>query len=144
MKRHLGVYVNPPKLSINPGKTEDLIMAATITAPNTRFLYLRSQAGGQIKYDAGGTCRIQLDSKTGSIVDITGFRQVSVCISSQKSVSRSLMMGTISGTTLAQTYALPLDSKIHTFNVVGPEMSLYMNGPANTTEQIQLWIYLRS
>lgn len=119
-------------------------MAITITAPNTRFIYLTGPAKGQIQYDAGGSCDIQLDPKSGNVIDITGFRQVSVCIKSQKSVARRLYMGTISGSTASQAYSLPLDGNIYTFNVVGPEMSLEMNGPRNTQETIQLWVYLRS
>ncbi len=119
-------------------------VVTAIDKPNTRFIYLRAQAGGQITYDAGGCVDIRLDGKKGNVLDITGYRQVSVCISSQKSVARRLTMGTISGMTCAEAYSLPLDSKIHTFNVVGPEMSLEMNGPAKAQETIQLWVYLRS
>jgi len=115
-----------------------------VEQPNTRFIYLHSQASGQIRYDSGGMCQIQLDATSGNVVDITGYRQVSVLISSQQSVARTLTMGTISGNTCAEAFSLPLDAKIHTFNVVGPEMSLYMNGPRNTQETIQLWVYLRS
>jgi len=112
--------------------------------PNSRFIYLRGPATGQIQYDAGGYCKVPLDPAKGDYVDLTRFRQVSVCISSRESTARRLVMGTLSGNTLGEPYDLPLDSKIHTFNVVGPEMYLSMNGPKNTQEEIQLWVYLRS
>ena len=54
-------------------------------------------------------------------------------------------MGKISGSTLAQVVAsFPLGAAtIHTLNVVGPEMSVWvLGGPPNTTVQIQGWLFL--
>ena len=54
-------------------------------------------------------------------------------------------MGKISGTTLAQVVgSFPLGpGTIHTFNVVGPEMSVWvLGGPPNTAVQLQAWLFL--
>src|SRR5438105_221643 len=40
--------------------------------------------------------------------------------------------------------AAPFDSQIHTIDVVGPEMALTLKGGTpNSSEQVQLWVYLR-
>jgi hypothetical protein len=54
-------------------------------------------------------------------------------------------MGKISGSTLAQVVgSFPLGAAtIHTHNVVGPEMAVWVRGgPANTVVQIQAWLFL--
>jgi hypothetical protein len=54
-------------------------------------------------------------------------------------------MGKISGPTLSQMFTWSKTSKIHTIDVVGPEMVLWlMGGKPNTTEEVQLWVYLSS
>ena len=53
--------------------------------------------------------------------------------------------GTVGAGHDAPRYDVPLDQKIHTFDVHAPQMTLrFENGPANTTKKIQLMIYLRS
>ncbi len=54
-------------------------------------------------------------------------------------------MGKISGSTLAQVVgSFPLGAAaIHTFNVVGPEMAVWVRGgPPNTAVQLQAWLFL--
>lgn len=119
-------------------------MSIDVDQANTQFIYLRSEAGGEIQYDAGGFAWIMLDPTSGQFLDIAGYRQLSVWVSAQNAVACTLMMGTISGETAAQAFPVPVDGNIHTFNVQGPEMALYMNGPANAQDQIQLWVFLRS
>jgi hypothetical protein len=115
-----------------------------VEKPNTRFIYLRAAAGGQIQYDAGGQSQIILDPTTGRFVDITGYRRVSVFVSTQHATGGVLTMGYISGNTAAQQFKLAIDGTIKTFDVVGPEIAVDLTGPPNTTDQIQLWVYLRS
>jgi hypothetical protein len=58
-----------------------------------------------------------------------------------------VVMGKISGSTLAaELEVFPLDApaKIHTYDVVGPELSvLLQGGPPNTAISIQAWLFLR-
>jgi hypothetical protein len=54
-------------------------------------------------------------------------------------------MGKISGATLAQVVgSFPLGAAtIYTFNVVGPEMAVWVRGgPPNTSVEIQAWLFL--
>jgi hypothetical protein len=55
-------------------------------------------------------------------------------------------MGKLSGWTLAATIdQFPLNSEpvIKSYNVVGPELSIYIQGaPANTAINIQAWVFL--
>jgi hypothetical protein len=54
-------------------------------------------------------------------------------------------MGKISGSTLSQVVAsFPLGAAtIHTLNVVGPEITVWvLGGPPNTAVQIQAWLFL--
>jgi hypothetical protein len=115
-----------------------------VDRPNTRFIYLRAAAGGLIQYDASGQSQIILDSVTGRFVDITGYRRLSVFVSTQHATGGTLTLGYISGNTAAQTFKLAVDGTIKTFDVVGPEMAVTLTGPPNTSDQIQLWVYLRS
>lgn len=84
------------------------------------------------------------------IVDIRPYRQVDLEIiqfpGSVPNLTVTVMMGKISGSTLAQTVGtFPLGSpaKIHTFTVVGPEVSVVLEGgPPNTAVNIQAWLFL--
>jgi hypothetical protein len=59
----------------------------------------------------------------------------------------SVMMGKITGWTLSQELErFPLDStgKIHTYAVVGPELSVVLvGGPPNTDVALQAWVFIR-
>lgn len=56
------------------------------------------------------------------------------------------MMGKLGGSTLGQaiaTFPLATAAKINTFNVVGPEVSVILEGgPPNTAVNIQAWLFL--
>ena len=112
--------------------------------PNTRmFNFVDSPA--VIHYSQFGEAQVPLDPQTGSVIDITGFRRISVRIGSTKAKSSSVFIGKISGTTLSQEFNQPIDNLTHTFEVIGPQMNLFLKGgPPNTQEKVQLWVYLRS
>jgi hypothetical protein len=85
------------------------------------------------------------------IVDIKEHRQADLEIlqfpGAVPNISVSVTMGKISGSTLAQqvgSFALSSTAAaIHTFNVVGPEMSVVLTGgPANTAVNIQAWLFV--
>ena len=112
--------------------------------PNTRFInFVDSPA--PIQYSQFGEARVPLDASTGHIVDIHEFRQVSVRIGQTSAPSFEVFMGKISGATLSVRHTHLVDGTIHTFDVVGPQMTLYLKGGApKSKEQVQLWVYLRS
>jgi hypothetical protein len=112
--------------------------------PNTRFFdFVDTPAS--IHYSQFNEAQVPLDPKTGDIIDVTQFRTVSMLIGSTKATSFSLFMGKISGATLSQEFNVPIDEAIHTFDVIGPEITLFLkNGNPNSDENVQLWVYLRS
>ncbi|HKF42360.1 MAG TPA: hypothetical protein VKG01_04615 [Thermoanaerobaculia bacterium] len=112
--------------------------------PHTRFLnFVDSPA--VIAYGPSGEAQVQLDPQTGSIVDVTTYRTISVRTGPSSASTGELVIGKISGTTLAALSTWPLDKQIHTFDVVGPQMVLLLKGgPPNSSENVQLWVYLRS
>ena len=98
-----------------------------------------------LHFDAGGSAAAMLTSANNPAVDITGFRKVNILGSYGQNFTCRMLMGQISLGTLAASYDVPLDGKIHTFEVHGPQMMLqFDNGPANTTKHLPLMIYLRS
>lgn len=97
-----------------------------------------------VSYDGGGHAMIPINPGGNNRLDVTKYRQISVLISSRNSTARRLRMGVISGHTCCARFNLPLDAEIHTFDVVGPEVEIEINGPKNTQEEIQLMLYLRS
>ncbi len=112
--------------------------------PNTRFINF-VDTPASIKYSQGGEAQVPLDPQTGGIIDVSGFRRISILIGSTKASSFEVFIGKISGTTLAQRNGQPIDHKIHTFEVVGPQIILWlMGGPTNSQEKVQLWVYLSS
>ncbi len=112
--------------------------------PNVRFINL-VDSPATLQYNQHGQAQVLLEPQTGGILDVKEFRRVSICIGATKASSCEMYMGKISGTTLSQRYNLPLDGHIHTFEVVGPQMALGLNGgQPNSTEHVQLWVYLRS
>jgi hypothetical protein len=112
--------------------------------PNVWFINLVDNPA-VLNYSQHGQAQVPLDPQTGSIIDVTDFRRVNILIGSTKASSCVMYMGKISGTTLSQSFSVPLDSSIHTFKIVGPHMNLWlMGGQPNTTENVQLWVYLTS
>lgn len=110
--------------------------------PNTKlFNFVDTPAN--LAYSQFGEAQVPF--KPDKIVDVSGYRQVSVRIGQTQATSWSLYMGKISNSTLSVEHMRPIDNAIHTFNVEGPEITLFLKGaPARTKEKVQLWVYLRS
>jgi hypothetical protein len=90
-----------------------------------------------LQFDNGGTAQAMLVSANDPAVDVTGFRKVSVLVPHTTQFTCSLGMGQVSPNTLVADYDVPLDGKIHTFNVQAPQMALtFYNGPHNTSKKI--------
>jgi hypothetical protein len=95
-----------------------------------------------ITYSASGEAQVVLDPPNAT-VSIAGYRKVSVRIGTAKATNFRINMGKISGTTLSQFFGGPITQTIRTFDVVGPEMVLWLRGgPPNTADTVQLWVYL--
>lgn len=110
--------------------------------PNTK-LYEFVDTPAAVIYGQLGDAQVRLD--TNPIVDVTGYRQVSIRIGETKATAWSLAMGKISGATLAVEHTRSIDNSVHTFEVVGPEIALVLKGgPPRSREKVQLWVYLRS
>lgn len=110
--------------------------------PNTK-LYNFVDTPAQVTYSQSGEAQVPLD--VNPIVGVTEYRQVSVRIGQTKASSWSLFMGKLSGATLGVENTRPVDSAIHTFEVVGPEIALWLRGGTpRSREKVQLWVYLRS
>jgi hypothetical protein len=92
-----------------------------------------------------GTCDVPLAANGATILDVAGYRQVSLLVGTTKATKAALYMGKLSGSTLATRTEFSLDGAIHTFPVLAPEISLELY--ANRTdpaEKVQLWLYLTS
>lgn len=121
------------------------VIASGPEIPNGRLIDF-ADSPAVLRYDPSGAAPLRLDLESGSeLLDITAFRRVSILVGETKASSCELHMGKIGGATLAQRYTVPLDSHIHTFDVVGPEIRiLFKGGAANSTENVPLWLYLTS
>ncbi len=98
-----------------------------------------------LQFDADGDADAMLTSAYNPAVDITGFRKVNILAGHTHDFTCVMFMGQWGPGTMLARYDVPLDAKIHTFEVHAPQMTLrFENGPANTTKKIQLMIYLRS
>jgi hypothetical protein len=114
--------------------------------PHTRLINFVDQPA-TVKYSQFGEAQVQLNAPTGGILDVRQFRKVHILVGSTKSTSFQVFMGKISDATLSDTRLVvqPPDHKIHTLEVVGPEMTLFlMGGAPSRQEQVQLWVYLTS
>ena len=110
--------------------------------PNTK-LYNFVDTPASLTYSQAGDAQVPLDANP--IVDVTGYRQVNVRIGQTKASSFSLFMGKIGGATLSVENSQPVDNAIHTFDVVGPEIALFLKGGRpKSHEKVELWVYLRS
>src|SRR5215212_8178598 len=113
--------------------------------PNTRLINLVDQPA-TIKYSQFGEARAPLNTPTtGGILDVSQFRKVHICVGTTKATSFEVSMGKISNATQAERRLVvqPPNNKIHTLEVVGPELVLsFMGGPPNSQEQVRLWVYL--
>ena len=92
----------------------------------------------------GGTFQVPL-SGSASTLNVQGYRRVYVQIGNTKAAAASLYMGKLSGSTLGQSFNVPLDLKIHEFDVCGPEIMLELSGSSTTPrESVEAWVYLTS
>jgi hypothetical protein len=113
--------------------------------PNTRFINL-ADTPASISYGQNGETYAPLDAQSNAtIIDVSAFRKINVCIGPTKATYFTVSIGKIGGRTFAQGFLQLMDNKIHTYDVIGPQMSLLlMGGPPNSTEKVSLWIYLSS
>lgn len=112
--------------------------------PNVRFINL-VDAPATVHYSAHGEAQVPLDPAAFNVVDLGGYRRVSVRIGATSARSCAAFIGKISGTTLAQELAVPLNGRIHSFEVTGPHFTLWLRGgTAGAQENVQVWVYLRS
>lgn len=112
--------------------------------PNVRFINL-VDTPATVQYSIHGDGQIPLEPATGNVVDLTGYRRVSIRVGTNRARTCAAHMGKITGTTLAQELAVPLDGRIHSFEVAGPQLTLWLRGgAASTQENVQVWVYLRS
>jgi hypothetical protein len=99
-----------------------------------------------VNWAAGvGTFDVPLAANGATVLDVTGYRQISLLVGTTKATKGALYMGKISGSTLSSRTEFKLDGTIHTFPILGPEVSLELY--ANRTdpaEKVQLWLYLTS
>jgi hypothetical protein len=88
--------------------------------------------------------RVPLLPNGGDILDVSQFRKVHVLFGQTGVQSADLLIGKISGSTLAMRETVQPSSKIQTFVLNGPEMMLALLKPpgATGTERIQLWLFL--
>ena len=113
--------------------------------PNVKFINM-VDTKAQIDYNQHGEAPIPINqAQSISPLDVSEFRKITVRIGTCKAQSASMHIGKISGPTLAVAYDIPLNNNAHTFDVIGPQMTLWLKGgPPNTGEKVQVWVYLRS
>jgi hypothetical protein len=95
------------------------------------------------KYSAAGEAFVIFGGS--NIFSVDGYTKVCVeVLGTPITKSFDLMMGKISGATLADRVAnnQAADAHIHTYQVSGPEVGIVLKGTPNTTDKVQLWMYL--
>ncbi|MGD0339958.1 MAG: hypothetical protein ABSB78_14350 [Bacteroidota bacterium] len=121
-----------------------LASAALAQPASTRFISF-VDTPAVVTFNQWGQGMVPLDPQTGSVISTTGYRKVCIRIGTTSAASIMINMGKISGATLSQMITRPMSQKIQTYDVVGPEMVLFLTGGhPNTTEKVQLWVYLSS
>ena len=99
-----------------------------------------------VTYSASGQGSVRWPPGNDSVLSIDGYTQVSLEIGpAPHTTSFDVYMGKISGSTLSSIVGvnLPVGATIRTFPVIAPEMSIFLHGTANSTDKVQLWVYLR-
>lgn len=119
-----------------------LPLGASAQLATTKF-YNFVDTAVTVTFSNTGTAQIKL-APAGAIISVTGYRKVSVQIGTTHATNLRIQMGKITGATLSQyMFNGPVDQKIHTFEVVGPDLVLVLSGaPANSTDHVQVWVYL--
>lgn len=97
-----------------------------------------------IEYSQHGQALVPLDPLT-SVLDLGGYHRVSVCVGSTRARSCELVAGRLAGASHGQRFVVPLDGQIHSFEVVGPQLALWLNGgAARSSEKVQVSVYLHT
>lgn len=96
----------------------------------------------EVSFDRFGNFWVPLDGRR--ILDIRDCRRLHFEIGTSRTsvTDYRIAMGKISGATLAQTFPGTPDARIHSMDVIGPQMTLLLEGPPDTTTTIQLWVWL--
>ncbi|KJV06735.1 hypothetical protein [Methylocucumis oryzae] len=118
---------------------------ATRDISNTR-LYNFVDIPAEINYSQFGEAGVQLDPRqAGHIISVRRFRKINILIGSTSAKSISIYLGKLSDATLAQEFHHPIDGKIHTYDVIGPELAIvFKGGTPNSSEKVQMWVFLSS
>lgn len=98
-----------------------------------------------VTYSASGEAYVQWPGG-GNVLSLNGYTLVSMeVLGSAHTKTYDVIIGKISGSTLSSVVAagVAAGTKIHSYQVIGPELGIVLHGAPNTTEHIQLWVYLR-
>lgn len=118
--------------------------AAQAQLAATKFFNL-VDTPASITYSASGQAQVIVDPSNGGTVDLTGYHTVYLRIGKAKATGFSVNMGKIKNSTLSQMFTGTITNQIRSFEVKGPEMVLWLTGgPPNTTDTVQLWVYVTS
>jgi hypothetical protein len=110
----------------------------------TRFFNL-VDTPATITFSQFGEAMVQLDPQTGGVISTTGYHKVYVRVGTTSAKKIVINMGKISNTTLSQMFTRSMSQNTQAFDVIGPEMVLLLTGgKPNTTEKVQLWVYVTS
>lgn len=111
--------------------------------PHASFINLVDPPA-KVHFDANGEAKVSLPGAIGNI-DVREFRRVSFMIGQTKAHAVQALFGTLDGPTLAEAFIYPNDLKIKTHKVVAPLFGLQLvQGPPNTDEEVQVWVFLQS
>jgi len=120
--------------------------AIQVTEQAKTKLYQFVDTPYDVTYSGFGEAFVRFEPPN-SMVRVDGFRHICVeVLGTPKTTSFDLTMGKLSGATLGERIAenQVADAKIHCYNISGPEVGLVLRGTPNTTDKVQLWMYLRS
>ena len=111
--------------------------------PEVRFINLVDPPAA-IQYSRHGQALVPLDP-LASVIDLGGYRRVSVCVGGTRARSCELIAGRLGGTSRSQRFLVPLDGRIHSFDVAGPQLALWLNGGAAlSSERVLVSMYLHT
>lgn len=91
--------------------------------------------GFQVPLGAGGAASL----------NVSQYRRVNILMAATKAHSAILYMGKWQPNTLVTSFQWTPDAGVHSFDVIGPEISLLLTSPfdkATPAEMLQLWLYL--
>ncbi|SJZ75103.1 hypothetical protein SAMN02745126_02146 [Enhydrobacter aerosaccus] len=94
-----------------------------------------------------GGYEVPLGANGETYLNVTKYRRVNVLVGPTKAHTVFLYMGKIQPNTLSAVYQWAPDRNVHTFDVVGPEIMLFLSSPFDKTtpaEKVELWLYLTS